>query len=609
MQASNDPRTVPDLTSVGPLVRDFHDAAGQPGLAYGVVAGGELVLSGGAGARALGGPVPDADTVFRIASMTKSFTAATVLLLRDEGLLRLDDEVAGYVPEAAALRPPTDDAAPITIRSLLTMTAGLPTDDPWGDRRQDLPDDDFARLLAGGLSFTWTPGTAYEYSNLGYALLGRVIAAASGRPYAELVTERLLTPLGMTSTVYTADAVPAERLALGYRAVEADLEQRSERSEQREWQQVPFAGYGAFAPMGGLFSSVRDLARWVAGFTDAYPPRDGEPVGGHPLRRASRREQQQPHYALPAAVTWTSVAAPPAVRSVGYGFGLVVEHDAQFGTLVSHSGGYPGFGSHMRWHPASGLGVIVLANSTYAGAGRLGTQLLDALLAANPAAGRPPGAAPPPAPASGSMGAATAAARRDVTRLISGWDDALAADLFADNVDADEPLPLRRAGIERLVKELGPFGPLEPDPEEPVTSSSPAQCTWWLRGAAGRIRVEIRLTPQSPPLVQTLTVTGVPNASPRMLAAAELVAERLGHDDPGVLEGLPLAAGADRPEVIRQLRAGGSWAGRSTVSGVLAGDGSRDVTFRLTGGRLPLQLRLIIDHASTDIAVITLTPL
>jgi hypothetical protein len=204
------------------------------------------------------------------------------------------------------------------------------------------------------------------------------------------------------------------------------------------------------------------------------------------------------------------------------------------------------------------------------------------------------------------MVAATAAARADVDRLITAWDDALAARLFADNVDADEPLPRRRAAIERLGSQ---YGPLAPDPSEPVSSTSPAHCSWWLRGPGGRVRVEIRLTPQSPPLVQTLTLVGVPHPSPRVRAAAESVAEWLGHDDPGDLDGLVLAPRAEVAEMSRQLRAGGVWAGRCTVSGVLAGDGTREVTFRLSGERMPLQLQLIVDPASGGIGTLMLSPL
>ena len=136
-----------DYLEIDRLAKDFAARDGQPGLAYGVVAGGALVHSGGLGERWLGGPAPDADTVFRIASMTKSFTASTILLLRDAGALRLDDLAEDYVPELRDLALPSADSPRPTLRHLLTMTGGFPTDDPWGDRQQGLPAADFAALL------------------------------------------------------------------------------------------------------------------------------------------------------------------------------------------------------------------------------------------------------------------------------------------------------------------------------------------------------------------------------------------------------------------------------------------------------------------------------
>ena len=98
------------------------------------------------------------------------------------------------------MRLPTTDSPPITIRHLLTMTAGFPTDDPWGDRQQGLDLGAFSKLLAGGLSFAWAPGTRFEYSNTGYGILGRLITNVAGREYRDVVRERLLRPLGMDST-------------------------------------------------------------------------------------------------------------------------------------------------------------------------------------------------------------------------------------------------------------------------------------------------------------------------------------------------------------------------------------------------------------------------
>ena len=603
-----------DVDVVRSIVEDHldrHRAAGlEPGLAYGVVRDGELLVCGGRGERRLGGDVPDADTVFRIASMTKSFTAATVLLLRDEGRLRLDDEASRYVPELEGLRPPTDDAPPITVRTLLTMTAGFPTDDPWGDRQQDLPDDDLARLLLDGLSFAWTPGTAFEYSNLGYALLGRVVSAAAGEPYPDVVTGRLLAPLGMASTGFTTDVVPAERLAGGYRRIPVPI-----GDPVAGWEAVPFADHGAFAPMGGMFSTVRDLARWVGGLAAAFPPRDG--ADDHPLRRSSRREMQQPHLGLSPVLTWRSIAKPPTVRGTAYGFGLVVERDPALGTIVSHSGGYPGFGSHMRWHPGSGLGVVALGNATYTPVARLGVRLVDALLTEVVAGedddadvplvrhvpvGRP-GASP--GPATGSLVEAVEAARSDVDRLFAAWDDALADRLLAMNVDLDEPLTVRRASIERIVASIGP---LVPDPDTEPVSVSPAHYAWWLCGPGGKVRVEIRLTPERPPRVQTLSLTAVPKPPPAHRRLADRVADLLGEPDARWPVDVPSNPALDPTAVTRELRAAAAWAGRCQVTGVVAGDGSGEATFRLAGERCAVHLALAVDEVTGRVTAVRIFP-
>jgi CubicO group peptidase (beta-lactamase class C family) len=500
--------------------------------------------------------------VFRIASMTKSFTAAAILLLRNEGALALDDEAVRYVPALADVRPPTADAAPLTIRTLLTMAGGFPTDDPWGDRQQGLSDAEFDALLAGGLSFAWSPGTAFEYSNLGYAILGRVVAAAGGAPYREVITRRLLEPLGLTSTVFEASQVPRERLAVGH------------VRRAGGWEPVPFDPYGAFAPMGGIFSSVRDIARWVGEYTDAFPARD-DPEGSHPLRRSSRREQQQPSRPYLAELGWAAVDTPPVLRSAAYGFGLVVETHPRFGTVVGHSGGYPGFGSHMRWHPGTGLGVVVLANGTYAPAFVLTERILDALLAGEvdraPRVSRPWPAAEE--------------AAADVERLVAGWDDELAGRLFAENVDLDEPLAVRRARLEQLCELLGP---LQPDPAAGVEHTSPAHRAWWMRGPGGRLRLDIRMTPQRPPLLQSLTVVPVPEPSADLRRAVTMLRWSLNSTLAAVPPLLAFTEKVDRGALQRLLQAGAAWAGAVTIGDVVGGDGVTDTLVRLHGTRRDL---------------------
>ncbi len=145
----------------------------QPGAVWGVVERGELVHVSARGHLWKGGPKPDADSVFRIASMTKSFTATCLLRLRDDGLLALDDPAEAYVPVLRGRTTPTSDARPVTVRELLTMSAGLPTDDAWGDRQLPITPERLDEIVAAGLRHAWAPGTAFEYSNLGYALLGQ----------------------------------------------------------------------------------------------------------------------------------------------------------------------------------------------------------------------------------------------------------------------------------------------------------------------------------------------------------------------------------------------------------------------------------------------------
>src|SRR4249920_588445 len=315
---------MPDrFAAVDALAESFQQRGGQPGVAYGIVARGRLAHAGGLGERWLGGPAPDAGTVFGIASMTKSFTAAAVLALRDDGRLALDDLAEDFVPELRGLALPSPDSPRVSIRHLLTMTAGFPSDDPWGDRQQGLPAAEFSALLAGGLSFAWAPGTRFEYSNLGYAVLGRVITAVAGLAYPEFVQSRLLRPLGLTRTGFEAGEFNARHLARGY------------RRGPGSWEELLPDGCGAFAPMGGVFSCVADLARRVGGFAGAFPPGEAGAGGVHPLARAARREMQLPQVAMMQPVL-ARLPGGPAGGPVSYGFGLFVEEHRR-GLVVSHS--------------------------------------------------------------------------------------------------------------------------------------------------------------------------------------------------------------------------------------------------------------------------------
>ncbi len=559
------------LRSVDEQLSKQRDEAKLPGVAWGVVRGGELVQTGGAGTTRDGEDRrPDADTVFRIASMTKSFTAATILTLRDEGRLRLDDEVAAYVPQLAGWRHASADAPAITLRHLLTMSAGMPTDDPWGDRQQGLPFDAFADLLAARPSFAWPTGTQFDYSNLGYGILGRVITAAAGQEYKDAVRDRILGPLGMADSAYEEAEVDAGRLAHGYvRRGEALVREGTDP-------------YGALASMGGLYSTVRDLARWVVFQLDAFPARSDPDEG--PVRRASRREMAQVQRALTAEREASPAHELPPAEASGYGFGLFITSRTDTGAVIGHGGGYPGYGTMMIWHPSSGVGIVSASNLRYGSVHALTRNLLVELVKADDLPRRSIRVLP-----------ALESHRATVMALFERWDDAAADRAFAMNMDLDEPRDARRAAVEKAVEQVGAPLRLETNREE--VSTSAAHRRFWLRGERGWIRVAILVSPEPEPKIQSLRVTPVldpppalPDLAGRLLAAA-----------PGGVWPADVATGADvdRQAVLRGLRVLAAWLGDgpAALGDVIAGDGETTATWEL--GRPSVgTLRIAVDRES-----------
>jgi CubicO group peptidase (beta-lactamase class C family) len=563
------------FTAADDIVRAFFARGGAPSIAYGILRDGQLVHTAGFGHRSLGGPPPDEQTVYRIASMSKSFTASAIMLLRDSGALALDDPAVMYVPELAGWSYGAADAALITIRSLLTMTAGFPTDDPWGDRQQGLPFSEFSALLSRGVRFNWTPGTRFEYSNLGYAILGRVVSAAAKMPYDEFITTRLLGPLGMRKTGFAAAEFSQDELAIGYRRGPGG------------WQELPFDPYGAFAPMGGFFSTLSDLAIWSAGFAAAFPP-DGAPAGTHPVAAASRRLMQ-----LPQAVTsWRApdrIPAGPPGAPAYYGFGLFVDEDPAFGRIVSHSGGYPGFGSNMRWHPATGIGVIALGNGTYAPMYQVADLVMRAILPSSPT--WPVALAPAGGPWPETLAAADA-----VDDLIADWDAAAADALFSENVALDAPYSERRAALALVRDRLGGFAA---DPARPAESDTPAHRRWWLTGPRGTVQAQIQLNPERPPRVQSLAIAVPPAAGSVLARTLEAVLAWWNTTGtPAWPESVKIAPAADAALMARRLRMTAVWAGRVTPGAYRTGDGTSSVTVELAGEHATVTLTLLIQSAT-----------
>ncbi len=474
------PASMPSRLSAGyadvdRLMRDFLSRENVPGGAWGIIVDGQLVHVGVYGLRdvAIGAEVKS-DSVFRIASMTKSFTALAILQLRDAGRLSLDDPAEQYLPQLRHWRYPSSDSPKLTIRHLLTHSAGFPEDNPWGDQQLAISEEAFTALLDQGMPFSNPPGVAFEYSNYGYALLGRIVSAVSGMPYPTYVQKRILEPLGMSSTTLEPAAVDDQRLARGY------------RFEDGQWKLEPQLADGAFGAMGGMLTSLDDLGRYVGAFLAAYPPRN-EALNA-PVARASLREMQQMWRLRPASIT-LSKAGQPQLNVAGYGYGLRISQSCEFSHIVAHSGGLPGFGSQMRWLPEYGVGLIALGNRTYTpwgGALDEATSILARTGALKPRAIDP--------------SAELQSARIAVESLVSQWDDSVARELAAMNLFLDRSLERRRAEFAQLAQELG------------VCRSRPGYVSlenrlrgdWMFDCERGTLRASVTLSPTIPPKVQHL---------------------------------------------------------------------------------------------------------
>ena len=313
----------------------------QPGVAVGIIHDQELIWARGLGYRDVQGrQSATPQTIFRIASITKTFTATAILQLRDAGRLQLDDPVRKHLPwfEYRNIYP---DAPVITLRHLLTHTSGLPreADFPyWTDR--NFPTREAMIEALKSQESVFEPETRYKYSNLALALAGEVVAAVSGEPYAQYVRRHILEPLGMTSTFVETDAIDRARLATGYGIVQPDGSQ-------------PLAGETdskGLTPAANMSSTVDDLARFIS--LQFRPDAAG---GGQILKGSTLREMHRVHWLNDS---WSS----------GRGLGFSVWRQGER-TLVGHGGWVAGYRTQIAFDNEAKIGVVVLTNSDEAGPG------------------------------------------------------------------------------------------------------------------------------------------------------------------------------------------------------------------------------------------------
>jgi CubicO group peptidase (beta-lactamase class C family) len=469
---------------IAAIYRDYAESEHIPGIAYGVVVDGQLVIADGHGvADRESGSAVTPRTVFRIASMTKSFTALAVLKLRNEGRLDLDQPVSRHLPEFRKIRPLTTDAPALTIRHLLTHGAGFPEDNPWGDRLLDAPDKDLVALIRDGVRFSTTPGTAYEYSNLGFAVLGRIVNRVSGRSCQRYIDTAFLGPLGMTSTTWDPAAVPKDRLAHGY------------RWEDKAWSEEPQLADGSFGPMGGLLSSIEDFSHYLSLHLAAWPPRNDPDTG--PIDRATLRELHHPWRVSALRAEATNSLGAPCPEVSAYGFGLRWSQDCQGRIRVGHTGGLPGFGSEWRILPHHGFGVVSFGNRTYARMARINNRVTDLLLDRARLA-------PRALPTSAILSQRT----RELREFLPDWTNAEASPLFAVNFFLDRSVESLRRRSRELFDQAGPI--------ESMTALQPEnelRGKFTLHGSRSSVEVSFTLTPENPPRIQAVDLVPVPRSA------------------------------------------------------------------------------------------------
>ena len=465
------------VSMVEKLYKEFAEKRKIPGISFSIMVDGIPVYTGNYGYMNITGKKQvDNETRFRIASMSKSFTAMAILKLRDEGKLRLDDPAYLFIPEMKDLNYLTKDSPPITIRHLLTHTSGFPEDNPWGDRQLADSDEDLLKLIKNGVSFSNVPGLSHEYSNLGFTLLGKIISNITGTSFQNYINDNILKPLGMINTVWEYSGVPDADLAKGY------------RWQGEQWIEEPLLHDGAYGAMGGLITTISDFNKYIAFHLSAYPP--GDDNEANPIKKSSLREMHQPavfadidfHFKYPGG------KACPMVT--GYGFGLMWAKDNYQRVYLGHGGGLPGFGSHWRIMPDYGIGIVVFGNLTYAGFSSVNLMILDTIISTEKLQ-------PRLLPVSDIL----EKRKNELIRILPDFNDAEKSGIFAENFFMDNNQDSLKKRCIILFDKAGNIKNIRKmEPENQLRGS------FILEGEKGNILIYFTLTPENPPLIQQLNV-------------------------------------------------------------------------------------------------------
>lgn len=353
-----------DVEALDAAIAEAQAAWPVPGLSVAIVHDGEVVLEKGYGVARAGQSQPvDAHTLYAIASNTKAFTAAALAMLVDEGRLSWDDRVRDHLPYFELYDPYVGDA--MTVRDLLSHRSGLGTfsgDLLWFGT--DYSAEDVvrrARFVPQAGPFR----ASYGYSNLMVITAGEVIRAVTGQPWAEVVQERILTPLAMTRTVTSVTALPAmANVATPHKPTpDAVLP-------------IAWMNWDTMGAAGALVSSVHDMSLWMR-LQLAGGTQDGVEL----FSAEAQNEMWTPHTPLPISIEARARTPQTHFRAAGLGWFL---NDYRGRRVVSHGGGYDGMFSRVTLVPEEGLGIVVLTNSMTGIAPAITNLVLDAALGGEP---------------------------------------------------------------------------------------------------------------------------------------------------------------------------------------------------------------------------------
>jgi CubicO group peptidase (beta-lactamase class C family) len=273
------------------------------------------------------------ETIYRIGSISKTFTAVVLGQLVDRRMIALDDPVERYMPEVRGLANPRPGAKPITFRQLASHTSGLIREPRLPNAASGPIAEWESKILASipTTSFDTTPGARFSYSNIGYGVLGLALSRAAHTPFMQLVEDGIFAPLGMANSAFIVTDRLRPWLSVGYA--------NSPNGIDAEFPAHEHLGRGYKVPNGGIYTTVIDLARFIGALSGA-----AKPVTSDSMRRAMFTKQT------------------PEPGPNGYGFGLMVSASPGAATIAGHGGSVAGYTASIAFDPESKIGVILLRN-------------------------------------------------------------------------------------------------------------------------------------------------------------------------------------------------------------------------------------------------------